>query len=954
MASWANWVAGMTYWSRGLGPAVANHLWQSTAFALAAWLLTLALRGNHARVRHAVWLAASVKFLVPFSLLIAAGNLLPHPKQAVAPVVYSAMDAVEEPFDVVAPPEEIPTHAAMRPRHEWGTLLPDGLAVVWLLGACAALAVWGSRWRAVRRVLRRAEAACEGREWEILRRVGTRFAVREKANHREQRTQSGALAEAAQGESMVPRAEARCYSDRGGLELRLSAERMEPGIFGVWRPVLVWPRELSARLDDAHIEAILAHELMHVRRRDNLTAALHMLVEAVFWFHPAVWWMERQMVKEREQACDEAVLEMGGNAPDYAQTYAESLLKTCRFCIESPLACVAGVTGADLKQRVVEIVTGRALLRMTWPKKLLLAVAAVCVVAAPVVLGQAKAAQRMMLAVAKIAPKPVQMAARALIPLEETPGTELIGEQQGSQSVSVGTTSARPEFVVSTVRPSNAATADSSGIYTGHGRLNGQNVTLMRAIIGAYGVGPNQVVGGPDWVNTLRWDIQAKADQDINDDATLNAMQADLLVDRFKLVLHKETRTMPAYVLEVGKNGPKLTKAEGGGDSDTEMRTSTVGKEAMKVINTNMDLFAAILARRMDLPVVNETGLKGIYNFDLNWTRDNTSAANGPDALSIFTAVQEQLGLRLRAAKAPVEVLVIDHAEKPTLDGAEVSPAASVVPAAMAQEKSQAEAAPAALLTFEAASIRVAKNSNPRALWGNVQMLPGGRVMATQVPLPILISAAYDLPFQSARISFAPGVKPPADNYDIEAVGPAGEFPPGISIEARDAKIRLMLQSLLADRFHLKLRVEPKEQPAYVLVVDKGGPKLTKSKMTLHDCETDEGCHEAGGGQGRGIHGNAVSIGDVALFVQNWTDKPVVDETGLKGLYNIQTEGWLPMRMRPPNPDGSAPSGGDTGLNEPDRQTLFQVFEQLGLRMESKRAVVDMYVVESVEKPSEN
>jgi uncharacterized protein (TIGR03435 family) len=90
------------------------------------------------------------------------------------------------------------------------------------------------------------------------------------------------------------------------------------------------------------------------------------------------------------------------------------------------------------------------------------------------------------------------------------------------------------------------------------------------------------------------------------------------------------------------------------------------------------------------------------------------------------------------------------------------------------------------------------------------------------------------------------------------------------------------------------------------------------------------------------------------LFVQNWTDKPVVDETGLKGLYNIQTEGWALMRARLPNPDGSQPTGGDAGLNDPDRQTLYQVFAQLGLRMEARRAVIDMYVVEGVEKPTEN
>jgi beta-lactamase regulating signal transducer with metallopeptidase domain len=135
--------------------------------------------------------------------------------------------------------------------------------------------------------------------------------------------------------------------------------------------------QLSPRLDDEHIETIFAHELTHVKRSDNLTAALHMLVEAIFWFHPLVWWMDRQMVTEREQACDEAVVEMGGDAG----AYAESLLKTCRFCIESALPCISGVTGADLKKRTMEIISQRASLNMTWTKKLLVGVAAICVLA---------------------------------------------------------------------------------------------------------------------------------------------------------------------------------------------------------------------------------------------------------------------------------------------------------------------------------------------------------------------------------------------------------------------------------------------------------------------------------------------------------------------------------------------------------------------------------------------
>jgi hypothetical protein len=146
-----------------------------------------------------------------------------------------------------------------------------------------------------------------------------------------------------------------------------------------------WPHAIATRLEDTHLEAVLAHEVCHVRRRDNLTAALHMVVEAVFWFHPLVWWLETRLVEERERACDEEVLELCG----HRRIYAESILKVCEFCVESPLACVSGVTGADLKRRLAQILADRAVLKLTLPKKPLLTATASLVVAVPIVLGHA-------------------------------------------------------------------------------------------------------------------------------------------------------------------------------------------------------------------------------------------------------------------------------------------------------------------------------------------------------------------------------------------------------------------------------------------------------------------------------------------------------------------------------------------------------------------------------------
>ena len=559
------------------------HLIQSTLFAALVWLAALLLRDNAAKYRHALWMAASIKFLIPFSVLVTLGSLFEWRTSSTEPTkpFPRAMLALAEATRPVLPlrhPQPAPSQFPVERL----------FLAVWIAGGVAVTISRVVRWR-------------------------------------------------------------RAASDLA----------LEPGVFGIAKPVLRIPQCVIEALPEDQLESVIAHERCHIERHDNLAAAVHMLVESLFWFHPAVWWIGTRLIEERERACDEAVVLRIHDR----ETYAQAILNVARICLQSPVACVSGVTGSDLTRRIERIMTAPAIDRLSNLKRSALAALTIAVVGAPVLAGVA-------------------------------------------------------------------------------GNARAQS--------------------------------------------------------------------------------------------------------------------------------------------------------------------------------------------------------------------------PSARLTFEAASIKVSKDNNPRT-FGGVRFLPGGKAVGTGVPLILLIAAAYDLPFQSSRISLAPGVKPPNENYDIEAVGPSSDFPPGISVQARNAKIRLMLQALLADRFHMKIRIDPREQPVYALAVGKGGPKLEKSKMTQQECDTSdrelfnaESCHGVGGGQGRGIHGAAVTIADVALFVQNWSDKPVIDETGLKDLYNIQTEGWTPMRIRPPNPDGSAPSGGDAGLNDPDRQTLFKVFEQLGLRMEAKRAVVDMYVVEAVEKPTGN
>ena len=228
-----------------------------------------------------------------------------------------------------------------------------------------------------------------------------------------------------------------------------------------------------------------------------------------------------------------------------------------------------------------------------------------------------------------------------------------------------GQSAIAPRFEVASIRPIDADPNSSSGIETGHGRVAANNVTLKRCIIGAFGLGPNQILGGPDWLDSDRFEIIAKAEQPVGD-AALMVMLQTLLAERFKLAVHRETRTIPAFVLQVAKSGPKLEKASGGAG------VTNSGRASIDARNITMDSFAQVLSRKMDRPVVNRTGLDGVFNLQLKWTPESTQPVKpdtdsaAPDGPSIFTAIQEQLGLRLRSDKAPVGFLVVDHAEKPS------------------------------------------------------------------------------------------------------------------------------------------------------------------------------------------------------------------------------------------------------------------------------------------------
>ncbi len=247
---------------------------------------------------------------------------------------------------------------------------------------------------------------------------------------------------------------------------------------------------------------------------------------------------------------------------------------------------------------------------------------------------------------------------------------------------------------------------------------------------------------------------------------------------------------------------------------------------------------------------------------------------------------------------------------------------------------------------FVAISIKPAHSADPRDM--RMQVLPNGDLIAHAVPVIMLLSYAYDVPVNpSVRLSALPDWAD-HDRYDIEAKAPADTITSNVQ-EAR-SRIRQMIRRFLADRFKLVIRVENKSMPVYALTVASGGPKLQRSAITEKDCCFDtgpEGCHSFIIGFGHPLNAKAIDMDDLARYIANWTDLPVVNRTALSGLFTVNTEGWLPMRLPPPPPTATPDVNHFAGLH-----TIFTVLGELGLELNRQEEILPVYTVERIERPA--
>ena len=414
--------------------------------------------------------------------------------------------------------------------------------------------------------------------------------------------------------------------------LQVSAGVESPTVIGALRPLLLVPVGMLTGLPCEQVEALLIHELAHIRRHDYLVNLWQSVVEALLFYHPAVWWISGHIRAEREQCCDDVAVALGGDVLTYVNALAE--LESARPAHWAAVAANGGQIADRIARLLGEPRSGAGLARGT-------------------VLG----------AVLLIA------VAWGLFAQSEPRPT--------FQVASVKLNTANPQHKI--VRPQSG------------GRLMAENAPLLMLIQNAYGVQAYQVVGGPGWINTDGYDIEAKPDGETST-AQMWLMLQSLLAERFKLAVHRETREQPVYTVTSAKGrfNPPAPKDDGCVISQPgappQPGTFPCGRVGINMAPSGLQmggrkaLMAEVvrtLAMVMGRPVVDQTGFTGEFDLNLSFAPDESTQGlpgAGPGAFppsdpskpNIFAALEEQTGLKLTSSKGPVEVLVIDHVERPS------------------------------------------------------------------------------------------------------------------------------------------------------------------------------------------------------------------------------------------------------------------------------------------------
>jgi uncharacterized protein (TIGR03435 family) len=510
-------------------------------------------------------------------------------------------------------------------------------------------------------------------------------------------------------------------------------------------------------------------------------------------------------------------------------------------------------------------------------------------------------------------------------------------------SFSRAQTTENPAFAAADVHASKAVPNpffDSSfrpnGLYQLH------NATMADLIKTAWGVETEAVAGGPVWLDTDRFDINAKA-LPKSTDAERTLMLRALLMDRFKLAVHAGEKELEVYTLTAGAHGARLQESGAPGDTNCKPDFNEGPPPLITVVCPSMTMadFARQLRRMaggyIRHPVADLTGLKGAYAITVKWSpsgQAKTNDAGEPVATtSIFDAVDRQLGLKLELTKHAIPIVIVDRVERtPTPNDPE---AVKLIPAAETE--------------FEAATLKVNKSGKDIE---RIQPKPGGRIEVENVPLKDLIGLAWNFDFDSDRIIGLPSWAE-KERYDIvakTAVMP-GEQPPPFD------DLRLMIRSLLIERFQMKVHDDQQPIKVWTLAVSKRGAKLKDADPSSRST-CSRGASQTGTGSAAlpaiSYVCTNTTMAQLANALHNiapgYVDHPAVDMTGIKGAYDF-TITWTPR--------GAVSSGGrgDAKPNETDAAsdpsggiTFFDAVEKIGLHLEGgQKHAMPVLVIDHLE-----
>jgi uncharacterized protein (TIGR03435 family) len=606
----------MSILTRALSTALVDFLWQGALVGALLWLALVALRRRSPTVRYAVsCLALATLMVLPLLTMATLWSWT-----AVDPV--AAADAAASPATTAMPQTMLPI---------W--LVSDSPRIVWLeVVQLWALPIWsfGVLMLSIRLV------------WAYRHS----FTVR-------------------RGE---PCADAHVLATVAGLAQQIgitkpvrvviSSLTSGPGVVGWLRPVMLLPPAAALGLTPQQLEAVIAHELAHIKRHDYLVNLFQVVAETVFFYHPVVWWTSKQIRIERELCCDDVAVRANGDPI----AYARALTTLARHQLGAPALTMAA-TGGSLLHRVQRLVGGAT--------------------------HEYTSARAPGLIVASLAIACVMLNLDWL---------QAFDEAQPPQQL---------RFDVASIKTNRL----NDGLVTlsgQGGRFTARGMSLRSLIQYAYQVQEFQIDGAPEWLNAERFDITATMPEGVAPAPTPGVptpqqlMLRTLLEERFGLAVHKETKQRPVYALVLarsdGRLGPEMrpsttdcsdAAARGRGPTATtglwqgNPCGTSVGPGVILGGNRTMAQIATAFSTltntgsSLNRLVVDRTGLAGTYDIALRFTPDNIPSSGGgpagpppidPNGPSIFTAVQEQLGLKLESQQGPVEVLVIDRVQRPTED----------------------------------------------------------------------------------------------------------------------------------------------------------------------------------------------------------------------------------------------------------------------------------------------